>query len=67
LLKSWFQFATLACLARLIFVEKADGVAKSPPCDVRAFFQDIDTCQMVAFVPEKLPSLAEQNLCLAFP
>jgi hypothetical protein len=41
-----------------------DGVAKSPPCGVTAFFQDLDIL-MYAFAPEKSPGLAGRNFCLA--
>jgi hypothetical protein len=41
-----------------------DGVAKIPPCGVTAFFQDLNIL-MYAFAPEKTPSLAGQNFCLA--
>jgi hypothetical protein len=41
-----------------------DGVAKSPPYGVTAFFQDLDIL-MYAFAPEKPPSLVGRNFCLA--
>jgi hypothetical protein len=41
-----------------------DGVAKSPPYGVTAFFQDLDILTY-AFVPEKPPSLVGRNFCLA--
>jgi hypothetical protein len=44
-----------------------DGVAKSPPCGVTAFFQDLDILKMYAFDPEKPPSLVGRNFCLAIP
>jgi hypothetical protein len=40
------------------------GVVKIPYCCVTAFFQDFDIL-MYAFTPEKTPSLAERNFCLA--
>jgi hypothetical protein len=43
---------------------RTDGVAKSPPYGVTAFFQDLDILTY-AFVPEKPPSLVGRNFCLA--
>jgi hypothetical protein len=46
------------------FPVNLDGVAKSPPYGVTAFFQDLDILPY-AFVPEKPPSLVGRNFCLA--
>jgi hypothetical protein len=41
-----------------------DGVVKSPPSCVAAFFQDFDI-QMYAFTPEKMLRLGGRNFYLA--
>jgi len=50
----------------LFIPPKRDGVAKSPPYGVMAFFRT-STCRMYAFAPEKTPSLVGRNFCLAIP
>jgi hypothetical protein len=49
---------------RLSLPQNHDGVAKSPPYGVTAFFQT-STYLMYAFAPEKPPSLVGRNFCLA--
>jgi hypothetical protein len=55
-----------SCTRLTIFLSrrKDNGVAKSPPYGVMVFFQDLDI-KMYAFAPEKTPSLAGRNFCLA--
>lgn len=52
----------------MIFKEQSfawtDGVVKSPPSCVAAFFQDFDI-QMYAFTPEKMLRLGGRNFYLA--